>query len=163
MTRPPTGGNYPQSGDNTPYNPAYQNYGFCTFKGTKFDWEAGSPKRVVQDGATHYQGTIIVYRQDDLDKMFGYRRPCTVRAAGDPTAGGMVYVDHWGTDPSGLLQLLMSIWNPSANYPYPTLVGFTAILVDISRNETMMNGIHRADADFLIMQNVLTSIPPQNP
>lgn len=130
-----------------------------TFSGVLFDWEFGNPKRTRQDGALHLSGSIIIYSQDDLDALFGLVRPVAVRVAGDPSpgAGGLVYVDHWGPDPSGPLAMTYL----AAGADNPTPVTYTAILTNLGRNEALPRGVHKADADFLLLIDEISSIPGQ--
>jgi len=136
------------------------------FRGTLFDWEFSNPRRSIQDGAIHLSGSIIFYSQTDLDSMFTYVRPCTVRVAGDPFAGGLVYVDHWGPDPSGQLDMtylapgtpLPPPFNNSTNWQ-PTPVTYKAILTSLTRNEALPSGVHKADADFLLLVDEIADAP----
>jgi len=125
------------------------------FKGIRFDWEFGNPKRTIQDGVLHLGGSVILYNQGDLDRMFGVVRPCTVRVAGDPSAGGLVYVDHWGPDPSGPLS--MTYLPGDTDEPNP--VTYKAILTSLSRNEALPRGVHKGEVDFIILVDLLTNVP----
>jgi len=136
------------------------------FRGTLFDWEFSNPKRSIQDGAFHLTGSVIFYSQTALDQMFRYVRPCTVRVAGDPFAGGLVYVDHWGPDPSGDLDMTYLDVGPPLPPPFdnatnwqPTPVTYKAILTSLSRNEALPNGVHKADADFLLLMDEVADVP----
>ncbi|HEY1292932.1 MAG TPA: hypothetical protein VGJ60_07635 [Chloroflexota bacterium] len=123
-----------------------------SFRGTGFDWEYGNPKRTIQDGALHLSGSILVYDIVELDALFSYVRPCSVRVAGDPSVGGVVYVDHWGPDPSGPLNMSLQVRSGIANRPVITEpVTYTAILVSLSRNEALPMAVHKAEADFLLL------------
>jgi hypothetical protein len=103
----------------------------------------------VQDGLKHLTGQGFTYTDVDLNFMFAHRRPVVVRVAGDPTAGGTAYVDHWGPDPSGLIT-----WQGKQA---------TAILVDVRRSQQMNDTardatgvaitfpVHFLDLDFLLL------------
>lgn len=116
------------------------------FKTTGFDWQYTNPNRSVESYIVILSGPTVVYSQADVDTLFTYRCPVNIRATGDPANGGRVYVDHFGPDPSGPLQLFQL-------QPDGTLVHkqFSAILREIKRTQALPRGVHFCDMEFVLM------------
>lgn len=113
-----------------------------------FDWEFAEPKWEMREGAARFSGPIIIYGQDDLDAFRALYRPVSTRVAGDPSANGTVYVDHFGPDPSQPLQF-HELRGPDP--PQPTMVQYTAILSAITRSRAMPGGVHFCDVEFTLL------------
>jgi hypothetical protein len=123
---------------------------FSSFRNVGFDWNYSTPKREIRDGATVFSGQVWLYGQFALDQFFTFFRPVNVRVAGDPSAGGTVYVDHWGADPSGaLITHVLDLDGSGHITPQPKT--YTAILSGITRSAALPGGLHQAEVEFTLV------------
>lgn len=115
-----------------------------------FNWSFGNPKRTYENGVQHLSGEVILQGQVELDALFGLQRAVTIRVAGDLLAGGTAYIDHWGANPAGALGMhYLSLTAPGTWGP--TVVSYDAILTSFTRDSSAPLGIHRGNADFVLL------------
>lgn len=118
---------------------------FSTFDGLEFDWLFATPKRELRDGLMVISGSTIVYSHKLVLALQRRVRPISVQVAGDPNAGGAVYVDHWGDDPARTLVMNLPVPDPA---PYSYLAVLTKMTVDTP----VPGGVFFCSLEFTLLQ-----------
>jgi hypothetical protein len=124
--------------------------GTCRFSGINFDWKYSKPQEVFSNGILHFSGPVVLYSQANLNALFGLRRAVNERPCGDPSAGGTVFVDYWGPNPSAALITPLQVETTPGVFQ-AVLYSYTAILSEFTRDEFFQGDIHFGQAEFVLM------------
>lgn len=125
-------------------------YGTSIFNGIPFSWIYGGPHVARRNGVMVLSGPVVVQSSAAFVALSDARRPLSVRVAGNPMTGGTVYADHFGPDPSAVLNVQG--------------VGFTAILSKFEQSRVPQIETRMGDAEFTLLSAAgLPDAPPALP